>query len=346
MKNKIEELQQKLVVTTKENKSIIIGKNPKIQEIFKKVGVISTTPNSTNILILGETGTGKEIVANAIHQNSLFSNEPFVAINCTVLPEDLLESELFGHEKGAFTGAYERKLGKFELAGNGTILLDEIGDMPLKLQKKLLRVIEERSFERLGGNNTINLNARIIASTHRNLKEAIKKDEFREDLYFRLNVIEIKLPPLRDRKDDILVLVNHFINLSNISLNKEITGISTEVFNAFQRYEFPGNVRELKNIIERACTLERGSILTPQVLLQEIFNLISPNEIDIQYDSKIFNEAKNNINSAFEKKFLKDRLSETNGNVTEAAKISGIERQSFQRLMKKHNIISTDFHLN
>ncbi|PJA98477.1 MAG: hypothetical protein CO128_07110 [Ignavibacteriales bacterium CG_4_9_14_3_um_filter_30_11] len=343
MKNKIEELQKELTSTQKDLGTVIIGKHPMMQDLFKKIGVISTTPNHTNVLILGETGTGKELVAKAIHENSFNYNEPFQAINCTVLPENLLESELFGHEKGAFTGADNKKIGKFELGGKGTLFLDEIGDMPESLQKKLLRVLQERTFERLGGNSLIKLNARIIAATNKNLKQAIIKGKFREDLYYRLNVIEIILPPLRERKEDILLLTDHFIKKYNIKLNKNICGFSDDVKNLLIQYNFPGNVRELENLIERAISLERGEVLTIQSFPPEIFSLRNIGELELPIYTRDFISAKKIIVESFEKKFLIERLKETNGNVTEASKISGIERQSFQRLMKKYDLSSEEF---
>jgi DNA-binding NtrC family response regulator len=345
MKNQIDELQHQLKNKNKEEGTNIIGQHPKMQELFKKIGVISNTPNTTNVLILGETGTGKELVARVIHENGSHSTQPFQAINCTVLPENLLESELFGHEKGAFTGADHRKPGKFELAGEGTLFLDEIGDMPETLQKKLLRVIQERSFERLGGNEQIKLNARIIAATHRELKDAVKKGTFREDLYYRLNVMEIVLPPLRERKEDIPLLANYFLNKYSNHLGKKFTGITSEVMKTLSQYFFPGNVRELENIIERAVALERGEVLSMQSLPQGLLIDESNKSVNIPILSKEFSSAKKIIIEAFEKKFLLERLKETRGNVSEAARIACIKRQSFQRLMKKYNLSSEDFKL-
>ena len=343
MKNQIDELQHQL--KNKEEGTNIIGQHSQMQDLFKKIGVISNTPNTTNVLILGETGTGKELVARVIHENGSHSTQPFQAINCTVLPENLLESELFGHEKGAFTGADHRKPGKFELAGEGTLFLDEIGDMPETLQKKLLRVIQERSFERLGGNEQIKLNARIIAATHRELKDAVKKGTFREDLYYRLNVMEVVLPPLRDRKEDIPLLANYFLNKYTDRLEKKFTGITSEVMKTLSRYSFPGNVRELENIIERAVALERGEVLSMQSLPQGLLIDESDKSVNIPILSKEFSSAKKIIIEAFEKRFLLESLKETRGNVSEAARIAGIERQSFQRLMKKYNLSSEDFKL-
>lgn len=343
MKNKIDELQQQLEKKNEAKKTNIIGQHFRMQDVFKKIGVISTTPNTTNILILGETGTGKELAARVIHENGAYSDQPFQAINCTVLPESLLESELFGHEKGSFTGAERRKAGKFELAGEGTLFLDEIGDMPETLQKKLLRVIQERTFERLGGNEQIKLNARIIAATHRNLKDSIKKGLFREDLYYRLNVMEIILPPLRERKEDIQLLSNYFLQKYNQQLGKSIKGITPEGIEVLNNYHYSGNVRELENIIERAAALERGELISIHSLSPGLFASESAKTFDLPILYKEFSAAKKIIIETFEKKFLKERLKEANGNVSEAARLSGIERQSFQRLMKKYNLSSEEF---
>lgn len=343
MRQQLTELQRQLLEQKPKRGTELIGQNPQMQDVYKKIGVISTTPNTTNVLLMGETGTGKELVAKAIHESGQYADEPFVAINCTVLPENLLESELFGHEKGSFTGADNTKPGKFEIAGQGTLFLDEIGDMPESLQKKLLRVIQERTFERLGSNKSILVGARIIASTHHDLDQAVKKDQFREDLYYRLKVIEILLPPLRQRMDDIPLLAYYFLEKYNKRFGKNITQISMEVMDAFSQFNFPGNIRELENMIERAVALERGNSLTPYAFPAELFNTHDLQKIDIPIIDQNFNAAKKAVLEAFEKKFLIRRLQETRGNVTEAARISGIERQSFQRLMKKYNLSSRNF---
>lgn len=343
MRQQLTELQRQLLEQKPKRGTELIGQNPQMQDVYKKIGVISTTPNTTNILLMGETGTGKELVAKAIHESGQYADEPFVAINCTVLPESLLESELFGHEKGSFTGADNTKPGKFEIAGKGTLFLDEIGDMPESLQKKLLRVIQERTFERLGSNKPILVGARIIASTHHDLAQAVKKGQFREDLYYRLKVIEILLPPLRQRMDDIPGLAYYFLEKYNNRFEKNITQISMEVMDAFSQFNFPGNIRELENMIERAVALERGNSLTPPAFPAELFNTHNLQKIDIPIIDQNFNAAKKAVLGAFEKKFLIRRLQESGGNVTEAARISGIERQSFQRLMKKYNLSSQKF---
>ncbi|NOY57318.1 MAG: sigma-54-dependent Fis family transcriptional regulator [Calditrichaeota bacterium] len=343
MRHQIQELQRQLELKKEKPKTELIGNHLLMQEVYKKIGIVSTTPNTTTVLIMGETGTGKELVARAIHESGGNADAPFQAINCTVLPENLLESELFGHEKGAFTGADRHKRGKFALAEEGTLFLDEIGDMPVSLQKKLLRVIQEREFEELGSNKTMKLNARIIAATHQDLKEAINKNLFREDLFYRLNVFEIFLPLLRERKEDIPVLANYFLLKFNDRFGKRIAGISPETLTVLSDYHFPGNVRELKNLIERAVVLEQGNMLTQQSFPQNIFTPAKADSLEVPVISKDYNEAKKALVEAFERKFLVQRLVDSVGNVTRAAEIAGIERQSFQRLMKKYNLSSETF---
>jgi len=332
----------------------LIGNNSKMEEVYKTIGMVTTTPNITTVLLIGETGTGKELVARAIHRNGKFAHEPFIAVNCSVLPETLLESELFGYEKGAFTGATEQKLGKFELAAHGTIFLDEIADISPKLQQKLLRVLQEREFERIGGNRTQKIEARFIAATNRNLEEEIKKGNFREDLFFRLNVISIKLPPLRERTDDIPLLSNYFLSKYNQKIGKTVKLISDEAMNMLMAYSFPGNVRELENIIERCVVMAKGEVICPEILPQEILAssqqasspagwMAAPHEFDIPITHRILKKAREDVLRAFEKKFIIESLKATKGNVTLAAKEAGIERQSFQRLMRKYNISSDDY---
>ena len=304
---------------------------------------MQTTPKVPNVLITGESGTGKELVADAIHNTGDTQQAPFIAINCTVLPEPLLESELFGHEKGAFTGAHDQKLGKFEIARTGSLLLDEIGDMSPRLQQKLLRVIEERSFQRVGGNESIPVHARFIAATNRNLEEEIKRGRFREDLYFRLNVIRVKLPALQERAADIPLLANYFLAKYTQKLNKNMRGISTEVLDALCKYHFPGNVRELENLIQRAVVMEKSDVLSTNSFPFILFQKKQVKELDIPILHENLGQARQAVIEAFEQKFVRERLRLTRGNVTEAAKTAGIERQSFQRLMKKYSIQSEDF---
>jgi len=238
----------------------IVSKSKNFHKILHQIEQVAST--GATVLIMGESGTGKELIARAIHNISQRSGKPLVKVNCAALPANLIESELFGHEKGAFTGALERKMGRFELADGGSIFLDEIGELPVELQAKLLRVLQEGEFERLGNPRTIKVNTRVIAATNRNLEQAIAKKEFREDLYYRLNVFPVLCPPLRDRKEDIPLLVKHFCQKHESKIGKKVTTIPAKVMSALVAYDWPGNIRELENIIERALILSRNGTLT------------------------------------------------------------------------------------
>jgi len=240
----------------------IVGRSKAMQEIFKVIGLVSES--KTTVLIQGESGTGKELIARAIHYNSPYRRDPFLPINCSALVETLLESELFGHEKGAFTGATHLKKGKIELAQNGTIFLDEIGDISPNLQVKLLRFLQEKEFERVGGEVILRSSARVIAATNQNLLQLVERKKFREDLYFRLKVVEIYVPPLRERKSDIPLLVEHLFNKINRELHKKVAKIPKEVMDGLVNYSWPGNIRELENLLTRAIVLSTGNILLPE----------------------------------------------------------------------------------
>jgi formate hydrogenlyase transcriptional activator len=237
----------------------IIGNSPALEFALAEVERVATTDST--VLILGETGTGKELIARAIHNISPRCGRPFVKLNCSAIPFDLLESELFGHEKGAFTGAAAQRIGRFEMADTGTLFLDEIGDLPLALQPKLLRVLQEQEFERLGSGRTHRINVRLVAATHRDLAEMLKRNEFRSDLYYRLNVFPVVLPPLRERREDIPQLASHFVEVFARRMSKRIDRIPEVVLNAFVSYSWPGNVRELQNLIERAVILSNNGVL-------------------------------------------------------------------------------------
>jgi len=260
--------------TAQENKVFegIIGKTPEMQKIFDSIGMVA--PFDTSVLILGESGTGKEGVANAIHNISQRRDKEFVKVNCSSLPHHLIESELFGHEKGAFTGAMEKRIGKFERANGGTIFLDEIGDMPADMQVKLLRVLQEKEFERIGSNTTLKTDVRIIAATNRDLEKEIEEGRFRSDLFYRLHVFPIHLPPLRERKEDITLLVEHFIKIFSEKAGKTISGISDLQMKKLMEYSWPGNIRELQNLLERTILLSKHNfideILLPHVKLKQI----------------------------------------------------------------------------
>jgi DNA-binding NtrC family response regulator len=324
------------------NRYDIVGRTPRMHDVYKLIGSISTTPNHTSVLILGESGTGKELVARAIHANGPNADGPFVAINCTALPESLLESELFGYEKGAFTGAAERKLGKFDVASRGTIFLDEIGILSLTLQQKLLRVLQEREFERVGGNETHRVEARFIAATNQDLAAEVKRKTFREDLFFRLNVVTIQLPPLRDRKEDIHLLASYFLQKYNEQLKKNVKGFSGEAIAILNGYEYPGNVRELENLVERSVMLSKGEIVLPDAF-GDLTTQPAAHGVKLPVISRVFSKSRDHVLDLFERQFLSEQLEACHGNVTEAASASRMTRQNFQRLMKKHKIASRSF---
>ncbi len=308
----------------------IIGVSSQIQavcELIKKVSDIKST-----ILIYGESGTGKELAARAIHLAGKRAERPFVAVNCAALSETLLESELFGHVKGAFTGASAERQGRFELADGGSLFLDEVGAMSQTLQASLLRVIETKEFERVGGTKTISVDVRIIAATNMNLKEAIVKGTFREDLYYRLNVVPITLSPLRERPEDIPVLAMHFLNLYNQQLAKKISEISPSAILRLSNYNWPGNVRELENVIERAVVLAKDKILNDEDIP---LDLPAKKGDNIKLGNISYHEAKKEVLESFEKDFFARILEMADGNVTFAAKLSGMDRKNFYEKLKK-----------
>ncbi|MCG8336932.1 MAG: sigma-54 dependent transcriptional regulator [Proteobacteria bacterium] len=304
--------------------SRIVGSSIQMKEVHELISTVA--PTDSTVLITGESGTGKELVANAIHKNSLRSEGPYIRINCAAIPENLIESELFGHEKGAFTGAEVRKTGKFELADRGTILLDEIGDMPMALQAKLLRVLQEYEIEPVGGNRPIQVDVRIISSTAKDLSQSVKEGSFREDLFYRLKVIPIELPPLRDHKDDIPELCDHFLREFG-RLNGMKRKLAEDAVDALMQYNFPGNIRELKNIVERISVLSKNP-------------LISLSELPVDIGGKEPNSGQLTLNLSenllhVEKKCIKQALDRTGGNKTEAAKLLGISRKNLWEKMKQ-----------
>lgn len=322
----------------------LIGNAAPMQELYKSIGAITTTPNTTTVLLQGESGTGKELVARAIHNNGPNAAEPFIVINCTVLPDELLESELFGFERGAFTGAFERKIGKLELARGGTIFIDEISELSPKLQGKLLRLLQEREFQRIGGNTTFKVKARFIIATNRNLEEAVKVGQFREDLYFRINIVVLSLPPLRERKEDVPLLLDHFVKIFNTKLGRQVTAIGPGVIELLTAYDYPGNVRELENMIERAMVPLKGDILTREAFGMTLGGRNLPSQIqDFSFSSLNLEKARREVLDKFERKFLEHLLAQTGGNITEAARLAGIQRQSLHRMLKRHNLTATTF---
>ncbi len=326
----------------------MIAQSPAMLEIFDIIGKVSKSPTST-ILITGETGTGKELAARAIHQSSDRSKKPYIAINCTTIQETLLESELFGHEKGSFTDAKERKKGLFELANSGTILLDEIGDMDVKLQTKLLRVLQEKTIRRIGGESDIPIDIRVIATTHQDLEKAVSDGKFRQDLFFRLNVIPIELPPLRKRREDITMLADAFLAHFNKDFGKEINGFSDTAKKALTNYPWNGNIRELKNVIERIVLIENCEVIDvhniPKNILAYLGEMNSNQKFLLSLDEEnlSFNDAKNKIVNEFEVNYITRLLEKTNGNVTQGSQISQTDRSSLQRIMRKHGIKSENF---
>ncbi len=303
----------------------IIGNSTEMKKVFSLVERVSASDST--ILILGESGTGKELIATAIHYRSERKNRPLIKVNCAALPDGLIESELFGHEKGAFTGAVTRKPGRFELADGGTIFLDEIGDLPIATQSKILRVIQERQFERIGGTASLNVNVRIIAATNRNLEEEVKAGRFREDLYYRLNVIPITLPPLRDRKEDIPDLIEFFMDRFRKKLSKNVR-FSKDAVDLLLAYDYPGNVRELENIIERCVILSGGEMIgqdeLPAIMRPDISASRSLLLSDIAADA--------------EKGHIIKVLQTTQGNKTRAAEILGISRKTLWEKINSYRI--------
>ncbi|PKL51933.1 MAG: DNA-binding response regulator [Nitrospira bacterium HGW-Nitrospira-1] len=328
--------KHQLLLENKELKSIlkernsfksIIGKSSIMQDIFNLIETVSKS--SSNVLITGESGAGKELVARAIHYESSRAGGPFIPIDCASLPEELLESELFGHEKGSFTGAYEQKIGQIEFADGGSVFLDEIGELSPNIQKKFLRFLQEREILRVGGKKRIKVDVRIITATNRDLEAEIKKGNFREDLFYRINVVTISIPPLRERKEDIPLLASHFLDKFNSANNKTITALDSEVLRAFMDYDWPGNVRELANVIERAVVLCPADTITIKFLprpLREMHN------------------KDNNAGEEFnlmetEKKLLLSALEKTSWNQTKAAEILGISRKQLRTKMKHHGLL-------
>lgn len=308
-----------------------ISQSPKMEEVLS---VASRAADSkATILITGESGTGKEVLAKSIHYVSSRKYKPFVAVNIPALPETLLESELFGHEKGAFTGAEKTKKGRFELANEGTIFLDEIGDIPINLQVKLLRVLQEHQIERLGSTENINIDVRIIAATHQNLEQKIKDGSFREDLFYRLNIVSLNIPPLRERKEDILPLIEHFIEKYSNENGRENLSLSKETVDSLIKYNFPGNVRELENIVERAVVLSRGNTITVNDLPNVVKGFKAEKEIPANEETTLIEQVEE-----LEKKLIYDALSKSNGNQSQAGRLLGLTERNLRYKMQKYNI--------
>jgi two-component system NtrC family response regulator len=314
----------------------IVGASKAMETVFSLMKRVADTP--TTVLVAGESGTGKELIARGIHKASSRSQAPFVPINCAAVPENLLESELFGYEKGAFTGAVSLKQGKFEFADGGSLFLDEVGEMSLNLQVKLLRVLQEQEFQRVGGNKDIKVDVRIIAATNKDLKEEVDAGRFRADLFFRLNVVSIKVPPLRERREDIPVLVAHFLSKFGVRLQRPIKEVDSDVISAFYRYSWPGNVRELENVIERALVLSRGSIIVPDDLPPEIRE---SREIEEGLDTLIsWERGLAETLDAIEERMIRQALKRAGNVQAQAAKTLGISRSNLQYKMKKYGLLT------
>jgi two-component system nitrogen regulation response regulator GlnG len=336
--------------TPEESRDLIIGASPKMQEVYKDIGRVAS--QDVTVLIYGESGTGKELVARSIHQHSDRSEKPFVTVNCAAIPSSLLESELFGHEKGAFTGASYRRIGKFEQCGDGTIFLDEIGDMPMTLQTKILRVLQSQDFERVGSNESIRSQGRILAATNRDLETMVSEGSFREDLYFRLRGFVIALPPLREREGDLDLLVQHFLAKFGRELESEVSSVSEQVMEKLRNHDWPGNIRELENVVKQMLVQASGPVLIPDFLpnldfmhpgqisdsthaVPEPHSLESFIEKRIQEQSEdLYAESVEN----FERFLLTRVLKEVGGNQSRAAKMLGITRGSLRNKIRALNI--------
>jgi len=318
----------------------IIGKSAKMKKVLETVEKVMNSP--TTIIIYGESGTGKEVVARAIHENGPRRNKPFVKVSCAALPESVLESELFGHEKGAFTGAIQRRRGRFELADKGTLFLDEIGELSQRVQVKLLRVLQYKEFERVGGNRTINVDVRIIAATNRDLKKEVQEGRFREDLFYRLNVVPIFLPPLRERKEDIELLAQHFLKKFTKELSKGKKYFSSQVLRTFKNYTWPGNVRELENLVERLVVLSQNEVIDFEDLPAHMLK----HQKELTILSSIFDSENEDIGlveilEKVERQLIKSALKKHNYNQSRAANELKINRGALIYKLKKYGLIKT-----
>jgi len=347
-------LKNKTKIRNESEKQLIVGRSPAMQDLYKSIARLSQ--NDLTVMIYGESGTGKELVAKALHKYSTRSEKPFIALNMAAIPNDLIESELFGHEKGSFTGAHQKSDGKFKLAEKGTLFLDEIGDMPIDAQTRLLRVLQEGEFTPIGGKEKIQADTRIIAATHKNLSNLIEKGEFREDLFYRLNVVPISIPPLRERKEDIPELVNHFLDKAK-DQQLEPKKFTTESFQILEKYQWPGNVRELENFILKLCALYTDENIMNEDLAEEILNLQKLDQqmldTDNQFSKILENYLSRNINkinkeyqgdvynyfvTELEKVLLLEVLKNKNGNQLKAAELLGLNRNTLRKKITELNI--------
>lgn len=313
----------------------IVGNSQAMQNVYNMIRKVAY--GNANVMVTGESGVGKELVARSIHKSSKRRNEPFIPINCGALPGGLFESELFGYEKGAFTGAYQAKPGLVELANNGTLFLDEICEMQLDLQVKLLRVLEDRKIRRVGGKEEIPVDIRVITATNRDIQMALDKEVLREDLYFRINTIAIQISPLRERKEDIVLLINHFLNQLNLKYQRNLNGFDEQAMDAMKHYQWPGNVRELLNVVERAYYLATPPYVTSGDLPAYIANQTKTKKSSLWLDLN-YKDAKNSAMEEFEKEYLKHQLDKHDWNISKTAETCEIDRRTIHRLIKRFNL--------
>ena len=346
----VRQLQDENLSLRKELQSVygpanIIGNHPAMQKIIQLIAQVAGT--KATVLIQGESGTGKEIVARAIHYQSDRASKPFVVINCAAIPSNLLESELFGHEKGAFTGAIKTKKGRLEVADQGTLFLDEIGEMPKELQVKILRVMEEQKFQRVGGTEDVAVDNRIIAATNKDLKQAVEAGSFRDDLYYRLNVITVSIPPLRERKEDIPLLIDYFLKKHRDTFKSRATGVKEEALKLLTDYPWPGNVRELENTLVRAMILSASDLIQVEDLPDEMRREEAPGAMKPPVDREELKQMKKEVQQKakeeIEKKFIVEALRQGGGNVLRSAERVGMDRRQFQNLIRKYGISRKDF---
>jgi two-component system response regulator AtoC/two-component system nitrogen regulation response regulator NtrX len=334
---KEENLQLRMELEKRSGYGPLLGQTVGMHRVFDLIEKVSQT--DITVLIQGESGTGKELVAREIHARSARHGRPFITMNCAALPENLIESELFGHEKGAFTGAVKQRKGKFELAHGGTIFLDEIGDMSLNTQSKILRILQEQKFERLGGSETLGVDVRILSATHKDLLKEMEAGNFRQDLFYRLKVIDIVIPPLRERREDIPLLVEHYVRQFSAKHNKKVEGVDPEALKLMMKFHWPGNVRQLVNMLERSIVLTSGSVLRKEDLPDDLEAPAGFN--DSFFDDLMhlpFKQAKDRIVTGFMKEYLTRKLRDNEGNISHTAAELGIHRQSLQSMMRRLGI--------
>ena len=329
------------IVLKSDSLDVIQTRSPLMRDVFDKIGSVAQTKST--VLLLGETGTGKDVLARLIHRNSHRSDRQFIPVHCGAIPDTLLESELFGHEKGAFTGAHRRKLGKFEIAQEGTIFLDEIGTITPSAQIMLLRVLQDRMFHRVGGEHPIEVDVRVLAATNVDLGHLIRQGSFRRDLYYRLSVFPVEIPPLRERTEDIPLLVEHFLKKLNRSFPKKIREVHPKIIEAFQAYPWPGNIRELENILERAFILETSSVITPESLPKELLSTTAPSGRVHVDPSMTLAEARRRGVDGIERQYLRDVLTVNKGRINDSAEAAGITPRQLHKLLTKYAIRKEEF---